>query len=136
MSLRTLAFVLLGSVVLIFLSIHIGSSNPKEVQLEDITEPAVKEAFLAKFQSAKRHHLHKKLGKLDPKKLTDAQKAKIAAKMKALREQIEGDFDRNTVFEKRVDCSYPYPAASCSGHAKMPKQRSPMLPDPPPFSVG
>ena len=102
--------------------------------LEDVTEPSIKKAFLAKFDSARRHQLHRPKSKAN--KLTDAQKAKIAAQMRALRKQIEGDFDRNTVFEKRVDCSYPYPAASCKGHAKMPKQRGPPFADPPPFSVG
>ena len=101
---------------------------------EDITDPTIKEAFLSKFQSAKHHHLqHKVEGKA---KLTAAQKAKIIQQMRALRKQIEGDFDRNTVFEKRVDCSYPYPAASCKTHETAPIHKVQHFLNPPPFSVG
>jgi len=62
------------------------------------------------------------------RKLSGAQKAKIAARMKALREQILGDFASNTHFGKRVDCSYPYPAASCKGHNPKPIDPDQALP--------
>ena len=105
---------------------------------EDVTSPHVKHAFLSKFDSAKAHHVGKKksllldpLSVLEPvvgkgkgkgkgkggkKPLSAAQRAAIAARMKALRESILNDFSSNTKFGKRVDCSYPYPAASCKGH--------------------
>ena len=105
---------------------------------EDVTSPRVRSQFLSKFQAAESHHGRtgsssssllfdplsglKGNGKagIAKKQLTAAQKAAIAAKMKALREKILGDFSSNTKFGKRVDCSYPYPAASCKGHAVAP----------------
>jgi hypothetical protein len=99
---------------------------------EDVTSPRVRAALLGKFKAAKAHHQTHQSLILDPmsgissalaggkdakggskKPLTAAQKAAIAAKMKALRKQILGDFSSMTKFGKRVDCSYPYPAASC-----------------------
>ena len=106
---------------------------------EDVTSPRVRSQFLSKFRAAESNHGRtgerssssllfdplsglKGSGKAGgaKKQLTAAQKAAIAAKMKALREKILGDFSSNTKFGKRVDCSYPYPAASCKGHAVAP----------------
>lgn len=101
---------------------------------EDVTSPHVKSQFLSKFHKAKAHHAGKSL-LLDPmsdisaltghkagkkRALSQAQKAAIAAKMKALRRKIMGDFSSMTKFGKRVDCSYPYPAASCKQNAVAP----------------
>ena len=125
---------LLGLVALVFIQNPDSLSPAGTVGLEeDITDPSIKAAFLAKFTTAKDHHKHVKI---DVKKLTAAQKAKIAAQMRALRKQIEGDFARNSVFEQRADCSYPYPAASCKGHQKRPPRSKIHFMDPPPFSVG
>jgi hypothetical protein len=123
-----------------------GSSGAETALLrtrlrEDVTSPRVRSQFLHKFNAAKSHVRAGKKGSkkgssmlFDPlsgfkggegkvkgkKQLTAAQKAAIAAKMKALREKILGDFSSNTKFGKRVDCSYPYPAASCKENAVPP----------------
>ena len=117
-----------------------GAALLSSLLREDVTSPRVRSQFLSKFQAAESHHGRTGEGSsssllFDPlsglkgkskkagggkKQLTAAQKAAIAAKMKALREKILGDFSSNTKFGKRVDCSYPYPAASCKGHAVAP----------------
>ena len=81
---------------------------------EDVTSPHVKSQFLSKFQAAREHHAGKALlfnpvsqlasAQGGKKKLTAAQKAVIAAKMKALRQKIMGDFSSMTHFGKQVDC--------------------------------
>ena len=107
-----------------------GSSGAETALLrtrlrEDVTSPRVRSQFLHKFNAAKSHVRAGKKGSkkgssmlFDPlsgfkggegkvkgkKQLTAAQKAAIAAKMKALREKILGDFSSNTKFGKRVDC--------------------------------
>ena len=104
---------------------------------EDVTAPQVKRRFLAKFDSARAHQATRRTDRKDllahplsglgthgrkggKEKPTAAQRAAIAARMKALRAKILGDFASNTRFGKRVDCSYPYPAASCKEHAVKP----------------
>ncbi len=140
MTLRLLGLsaLIFSSSVLIFIASNptwnVEGNTPPDSLEEDITDPTIKEAFLSKFQSAKHHHLRHKTEEKKP--LTAAQKAKIIQQMKALRKQIEGDFDRNTVFEKRVDCSYPYPAASCKTHETGPIHKVQHFLNPPPFSVG
>eukprot|EP00286_Rhodomonas_abbreviata_P026003 CAMPEP_0181292976 /NCGR_PEP_ID=MMETSP1101-20121128/2809_1 /TAXON_ID=46948 /ORGANISM="Rhodomonas abbreviata, Strain Caron Lab Isolate" /LENGTH=136 /DNA_ID=CAMNT_0023397513 /DNA_START=24 /DNA_END=434 /DNA_ORIENTATION=+ len=100
---------------------------------EDVTHPAARSAMLSKFDQVKAEHEgHRQALNnlfLDPKAvvkatksghkkgLTPEQKAAMIKKMKLLREQIEGDFNSNTKFGRRANCSYPYPAASCKGHA-------------------
>ena len=128
----------LAAIVLSVLAIMCTVGGPRRTELmdaqlrEDVTSPGVKSQFLSKFHVAKAHHASKARSNVlfDPlavvkdkggkKKLTAAQKAAIAAKMKALREKILGDFSSNTKFGKRVDCSYPYPAASCKENAVPP----------------
>jgi len=102
---------------------------------EDVTSPHVRKSFLFKFSKAKAHHASRvslldslagitSLGaKGQTKKMSTAAKAAIAAKMKALRQKILGDFSSNTRFGKRADCSYPYPAASCKDNAISPPHR-------------
>eukprot|EP00960_Hanusia_phi_P025108 738341-Hanusia_phi.AAC.2 len=92
--------------------------------VEDVTDPLIKHRFISKFQRARARHegssMHRndfsnakatmggsEMGNHKKKRLTDAQKAKIAEQMKKLRAEILNDYSSNTKFGKRVDCSYP-----------------------------
>ena len=100
-------------------SLYHVSQAQRTVSLH-LENPKVRSQFLGDFDRAKKQHLDRiensaKVAKKKP--MTAAEKKAMIAKMKALSAKIMSDFDSNTRFGKRVNCSYPYPAASCKGHA-------------------
>jgi len=98
---------------------------------EDVTHPAARRRFLAEFRTAKAQRAGAAgarggVVQRDPlsgsvarrmregRPLTAAQQAAVAAHLKALRRKILGPGNPAlTRFAKRVECSYPYPAAAC-----------------------
>ncbi len=111
-----------GRFLILSLSILLWTVAASEDQSlhEDVTDPAVRSAILSKFHKAKAEHEEHKSLFLNAKtiktldtagkkkdELSPAARAKMIEKMKKLRAQIEADFNDNTKFGRRADCSYP-----------------------------